>query len=505
MSGGGDPEIRFDDHDYPRAREVLERAGYSSAGLQEALGTTSLLATGSLDLPPRLRRTRGGTPRETLARLFFLGVPVELEMARRALSPMTPEQWARARLIDVRDGQAVPLVKITPHEHLILAADLPSRMRRGSPDDFVLGVGQASTLLAHMVVDRRVRQTLDLGTGCGVLALLASARSEQVCATDKNARAVAFAWFNARLNGVANVECLTGDLFEPVAGRRFGLVVSNPPYVIAPAVRYMFSDSGVRGDEFCRRIVRLATSVLEEDGYGQVMGNWAARPGQTWRESLAGWFDGTGCDVLVWGAETQDASSYGTTWIQQTEPDHLQRFSELYDAWMSYYDREGIETVTYGLITMRRRSRGRPNWVRFVNVPKGTAAPGGAHILRRFEAQDFLESVGDDRQLLDHSFRLSQDLRLEQHYVPRAQGFSAQATRLHLARDPAYYTMDIDSMVTTLVMYHRGERRLREVFEEMAAAMRIGLDELAPGGLAVVRELVEKGFLVPGAVPDGEP
>ncbi len=147
--------------------------------------------------------------------------------------------------------------------------------------------------------------------------------------------------------------------------------------MIAPAVRYLFADSGVRGDEFCRRLVGLAPSFLEEGGYCQVMANWAhRRRASRGRSPLAGWFEGSGCDVLVWGAETQDASSYAITWIQQTEADYLPGCRELYDTWMSYYEREGIEAVTYGLIAMRR-SPGHRNWVRFIKVPKGASAPSG--------------------------------------------------------------------------------------------------------------------------------
>jgi len=274
-------------------------------------------------------------------------------------------------------------------------------------------------------------------------------------------------------------------------------VISNPPYVLAPTARYLFSDSGVRGDDFCRRLLRLGASYLEDGGYCQVMANWAQGGGQSWQDPLAEWFEGTGCDVLVWGAESQEASSYATTWIQQTEPGYLERFPALYEAWMSYYDREGIEAVTYGLITMRKSGSSR-NWVRYVKVPKGSAAPTGEHILQRFEAQDFLEVV-DDQQLLEQPFRLAADVRIEQHYAPKDEGFAAMSTRLHLARDPAYYSMELDPTVTTLVMCYRGERRLRDVFKDVAAAMHVELDQLVPGGLIVARRLVENGFLLPSS------
>jgi hypothetical protein len=496
------PAIGFDDPgDHLRARDVFAGAGYSDEGLRESLAVSELLEMRSLDVPAALRRTRGGTPRDTLIRLFFLGVPVEAAAARRAVDPMPLEGWAQAGLIaDARD-QVAPLAKVSPYRGLLLAADMPARMRPGGPADFVLGVSRSSVLVGHTMIPRPARQTLDLGAGCGILAFLASRHSGQVYATDKNPRAIDFARFNARLNDIANVECLTGDLFEPVAGQRFDLVISNPPYVIAPAVRHLFADSGARGDEFCRRLVRLASSFLEDGGYGQIMGNWAHRAGQSWQEPLSDWFEGLGCDVLVWASETHDASSYALNWIQQTEPDHAARLGELYDDWMRYYDREGIEAVTYGLIAMRRRND-RPGWVRFVRVPKGSSAPAGSHVLRRFELQDFLESTGSAEALLDQRFRLASDVRLEQHYAPKAGGLAAVVSRLHLAPEPAYYSMDVDTTVAMLVMYHRGERLLREVFEEMSTAMQIDLDHLVPGGLLVARRLVENGFLLPPSVPD---
>jgi hypothetical protein len=232
------------------------------------------------------------------------------------------------------------------------------------------------------------------------------------------------------------------------------------------------------------------------------MANWAHRAGQPWEEVLSSWFDGLGCDVIVWGAETQDAPSYAITWIQQTEADRLDQLGSLFDEWMSYFEGEGIEEITYGLISMRRRSSGGANRTRLVKVPKHFAAPGGAHVLRRFVLEDFLATITDDRQLLDERFRLSPDLRIEQLYAPKDAGFAAVSSVLHLARDAAYYTMEADPTVATLVISYRGERRLRDVLEEMARNMGMPFDEVAPGGLPVVRRLVENGYLLPSSVPD---
>ncbi|NMH81449.1 methyltransferase, partial [Pseudonocardia xinjiangensis] len=77
------------------------------------------------------------------------------------------------------------------------------------------------------------RDVLDIGTGSGALAV-AAARSgaASVTAVDLSLRSVVATWLNSRLHG-APVTVHRGDLFTPVAGRRFGLVVANPPYVPA--------------------------------------------------------------------------------------------------------------------------------------------------------------------------------------------------------------------------------------------------------------------------------
>jgi release factor glutamine methyltransferase len=81
------------------------------------------------------------------------------------------------------------------------------------------------------------RDVLDLGTGSGALAIAAArAGAATVTAVDLSLRSVAATWLNARLHG-APVTVRRGDLFAPVAGRRFGLVVANPPYVPAATDR----------------------------------------------------------------------------------------------------------------------------------------------------------------------------------------------------------------------------------------------------------------------------
>jgi Methylase of polypeptide chain release factors len=92
-------------------------------------------------------------------------------------------------------------------------------------------------LLAQITIRRTVETALDMGTGSGVQALLASRHAGRVVATDINPRALNLTAFNALLNGVGNIECRQGSFYEAVDGETFDFISTNPPFVISPDTR----------------------------------------------------------------------------------------------------------------------------------------------------------------------------------------------------------------------------------------------------------------------------
>ncbi|MEK2495085.1 HemK2/MTQ2 family protein methyltransferase [Kitasatospora purpeofusca] len=118
----------------------------------------------------------------------------------------------------------------------------------------------------------RASRVLDLGTGTGAVALAAARTGARVTAVDLSVRAVLTAWLNTRLRR-RRVELRRGDLTGPVAGRRFDLVTTNPPYVPAegPAGTpgrgaALAWDAGPDGRLVLDRICREAPRLLAEDG-----------------------------------------------------------------------------------------------------------------------------------------------------------------------------------------------------------------------------------------------
>jgi len=89
----------------------------------------------------------------------------------------------------------------------------------------------AADILVQIVVDGDT--LLDVGTGCGILAIVAARKAKKVIATDVNPHAVKCARLNAKVNGVTpKMEVRIGDLFQPIRKtERFDAIVFNAPYL----------------------------------------------------------------------------------------------------------------------------------------------------------------------------------------------------------------------------------------------------------------------------------
>jgi methylase of polypeptide subunit release factors len=468
-------------------REVLDRAGYADSTIQSLLGTGTWPAhrQRQRELPLYLWRTRGGSPLETLVRLFVLRQPVPLDAARRAVEPMRIEDWAEAGLIRLSGPIAVPTVELCPYQNLIAAADWPDAADiEGEP---VMGIAASSRTLADMALRRPVSRTLDLGTGCGILALLAARHSEGVVAVDCNPRALCLARRNAELNGANNIDFHPGDWLEPVRELTFDLIICNPPFVIGPGGAPVHTQSGLPADQLCRTLVQAAPAHLREGGFCQLLCNWACIAGEEWRARLAGWFQGTGCDAWVLHSHTEDAADYAMRRALEATND-AETAARLFDDWQAYFKREGIEAVGFGLVTQRRVTS-RPNWFRCDRLP-AVHGPCGADIERGFRLRDFLEAHRDDRSLLHARLRHAPSISVDAGYKVSGTAWVATRSQISLPEGLAYSGL-ADEGVLEFLRRCTGERPLGEVLAGQART------PVSPQMLAAVRGLVEQGFLLP--------
>lgn len=369
-------------------RDVLDGAGYSADNIAAILGPAEFVPGDPVNTRFFDYRAGAGGTAGILIRIFLTSTGAGLEEARQALAPIPLEDWVAAGFLEISGGMARGRIRLQAVGDLILGADLAEA---GVQADQVMGLTQASLMLAKFTIRRRVDCFLDLGTGNGIQALLAAPYAREVVATDLSPRSVGMAGFNAKLNRRTNVNCLTGSLFEPVRGRTFDQIVSNPPFFISPASQLLFRDSGMHLDAMVRQIIGSAGGHLNEGGYCQLLANWVHLKGEDWKERILAWHQGTDCDLWVLQTEVLDPAAYARNWINETLGDRENPFDE----WMRFYEREGIEAIGCGMIAMRKNTS-HANWSRVDElVPVSVAAFGDA-VEQGFRLTDYINGTSDE-------------------------------------------------------------------------------------------------------------
>ena len=476
-------------------RSTLAQIGYTGEAIRGLLGEDAYQSRSS-DVPVHLRRLPAGTPLATAIKLFFLGCTVQEADVERALSPLGVARLRDLGLVSGNDG-VVATVRLVPHAELLLAGNRYTDEPGGTPHDYVATVTAPSAILATLTVRQPVRTTLDVGTGSGVQALWAARHSERVVAVDINRRALNIAAFNAQLNGVHNVEFRQGSMFEPVGDEWFDLIVSNAPYVVSPDSRYAYRDGGLESDVFCERLVRGAIDHLEDGGFAQLLISWLRR-GDDWAARPRAWVDGGDCDCwLLLGAE-RDPVTHAALWNDELRGD-VAAFGDTLDRWVTYLRRLEADAVLEGAVILQRGT-GRRHWFRADRIPAGRPEPAADHVERVFSNQRLLIDL-DDEALLGQRLRLVERTRIEQELHCGDGGYVVDAMTLAL-EEGLGFRAGMDQRTAALVPFLDGTHSLGAAID--AAADTLGLerddrDAFAQGAVAVVREMLELGFVA--AVP----
>jgi methylase of polypeptide subunit release factors len=460
---------------------LLRDAGYDAPTIQERLGTGDQLLARSPELPSHLRRLGARDELAVLLRLFLLGVPVPAERVEALTRPRLRELLADAGLL-VADADAVHgTARIVPHDELLIASDHAGGAEEHA--DHVPGVHRPSVALAHLTVRGDGERALDLCTGNGIQAILLAAHAAHVVATDVNPRALAYAAFNAALNGAGNVETRLGSFFEPVARERFDLVVANPPYVVSPESAYLFRDSGMRGDAVSEHVVRAAPAALAPGAFASVLIAWALDPDDPAARPRS-WLEGSGCDAFLLHTSTDDPIETATVWNRDLL-DRPEVYAEALDRWLAYYRELGIEQLGYACLVLRKRADGRDGWVEALQLPRAALRPAGRHVRRLFETRD----VAAGADLLDRRVRVTADAVVTQETRFADGRWQPDSLTLRLETGLPF-SAELDPPTARLVRALDGSRTLRD-----ALAAAVETDEERQAGVALARRMLEVGFL----------
>ena len=510
-------------------RADLSESGWGVEAVTTLLGEAADAALRREIRLPALRSVRASlaagtdsSPVAVLTALFMLGEPV-LATALDAALPRTGAAGAAGiGLVGEPDeaGYVRARVDLRPHEAVDdageirwwVASDLGELVTgRALAPDHVLGIGGAGLTLAGLTPRTRVRSALDLGCGCGIQTLYLLRHAEHVVATDISERALAFTAFNAALAGVCvmgdpdagsgggggRLELLRGSLLEPVAGRRFDLIASNPPFVLTPpAVR----EAGLplmeyrdAGGPVLPELVAGLREHLEPGAAAVMLGNWEHRGADSWREAVATWIP-EGLDGWVIEREVQDPVEYATMWLRDgglTLERDAEGFDAALGAWIDDFEVRGVQGVGFGYLIVHRPLRPRDPWRLLEEVTTSGQGVLGHHVAEVLEVRERLAGLDDDA-VADLRPVLAPDVTEERHLIPGA----AEPTVILLRQGGGLgRTIRASTVVAALAGVADGELSVGQIASAVVALTGEDAIGLRAEMVEATRHLITVGFL----------
>ena len=510
-------------------RADLSESGWGVEAVTTLLGEAADAALRREIRLPALRSVRASlaartdsSPVAVLTALFMLGEPV-LATALDAALPRTGAAGAAGiGLVGEPDeaGYVRARVDLRPHEAVDdageirwwVASDLGELVTgRALAPDHVLGIGGAGLTLAGLTPRTRVRSALDLGCGCGIQTLYLLRHAEHVVATDISERALSFTAFNAALAGVCvmggpdagsgggggRLELLQGSLLEPVAGRRFDLIASNPPFVLTPpAVR----EAGLplmeyrdAGGPVLPELVAGLREHLEPGAAAVMLGNWEHRDADSWREAVATWIP-EGLDGWVIEREVQDPVEYATMWLRDgglTLERDAEGFDAALGAWIDDFEVRGVQGVGFGYLIVHRPLRPRDPWRLLEEVTTSGQGVLGHHVAEVLEVRERLAGLDDDA-VADLRPVLAPDVTEERHLIPGA----AEPTVILLRQGGGLgRTIRASTVVAALAGVADGELSVGQIASAVVALTGEDAIGLRAEMVEATRHLITVGFL----------
>ncbi len=349
------------------------------------------------------------------ARALMFGDPIEQAELRQTFGELLAPLVASGLLREVGAGFVSPFT-MSVVDGLFCIADLLEHA-----GEAVMGLGPLTIPLCAAVKPAgALGKALDLGCGAGVVALLLARRTVSVVATDINPRAVAMTRFNARFNGVSNVEVRLGSLFEPVARDRFDLVASQPPFIPQSddARSGDFMSGGKLGDELVLSLLDALPDHLVPGGRAVIVAEWGhgprhAAPGERLKKQLPN----VPADVMLFEYSPVSLAVHAAEYSAALHPTLGEAYELEALRRLKHGLTMGIDELVPSLVVVRRVDDRRPRFevLRGNAISTANSRRLDAMLLAR-EAVRSLDSLLDSIVCLPEgatSFDLGSSVRLE--------------------------------------------------------------------------------------------
>lgn len=352
---------------FAAVRALFTRADFHEGSVARRLGGHTLAGF------PRLcdgRRTLAGEVEDAqaaLVRLLLDAEPLAASQARQLCGDAGIDALlALGVLVPAADDPTAlaTTVLLAPSHGVWVASDLAGTKGRAStmPKDVVFPALSVLTsdFLRTLPPPSRDTRVLELCGGTGIAALLAARHgAAEAWTTDIGERSTHFARFNAALNGLENVRCVTSDVWGALDGETFDHVYAHPPYVPALAHTYDYRDAGGDGEQVTRRIVEGLPVHLRAGGTCAITCAITDRAEARLEARIRGWLGDAAdeFDLVVVERHQWDAMHVYRTATRGVVPPT--EFTDC-ERWLAHFHGLGIRQFVHCTFELRRVAAGRP-------------------------------------------------------------------------------------------------------------------------------------------------
>lgn len=483
-------------NDFQCVRDALREAGFDENTACSVLNITSISELKSVDyekvdldsLPAR---------QALFYKLFLFLRLLPREEVEQILEGSTLDSFVKLGLLQSGDFDGEKYyssILLQPIGDLIIVSDRlsnPDGSAFTAPEDMVFPASFSGTIrFLRLISKSPTREAVDIGTGSGIAALLLSQYVEHVVATDITSRATEFTRFNQLLNRCDNVEIVAGDLYEPLAGRTFDLIVTHPPYMPTLRDAAIWRNGGATGETLVRSVIEGLPTYLNPGGTFYTLTLGQDTKEGLFEERARKWLGASENEFdIIFGMSYETSPKKVILEIALGTPDAQP--SDMRKLEQAFEEAQAVKVI-YGLLVIHRRTRGVPatKRLKISQDTDGESFEWAIDWLQQSNDPHFFESLSQRKP------RISPHLRVTTIYAVQETALLPSALAFE-ADHPFPTIMGFDDFrAIDLITEFKGESTVAELYEkarsESIIPEHLGLNEFK----SLVMLLIERGYLM---------
>jgi SAM-dependent methyltransferase len=479
--------------EFARVRNFLRDARFDESTVKKALDIPTISRLRDADCA-QINRSAVPPVLLTLIDIFIGGDAVAPDRLRVLCGDTTFAALAALDLIrDVHDqpGEIICPIWLYPVNGFVIASDRQTNPKGSAgllTNEVVFPAHDSGTLQLLRLLPRPRGTSIELCSGSGIGALHLARNGTGSVGVDITSRSAHYAAFNARLNGL-KVESLCGDLYSPIAGRKFDLICAHPPWLPSTGDGMIFRDGGDTGEAILQRIIAGLPDHLAPGGTAILVSLGRDGRDASFQHRVRGWLGEAGgnCDIIVGVDQILSIEALIGSMLQL----HLKDKPEKADRLASRLRELGAEKFLHGATFIRQTEAPVAEPPLRLQMSDETTA---LDFERIFVWRGFRRTVGFADRLAAATPRLPADLELNIRHIARDGSMTAHSATLTV-RHGLFSAVQPDVWAAQMLTHFDGYQTVANVFETARQACQTPVGFTLEAFIEFVGHMAERGVL----------